>query len=324
MSRTPAERPRRCPSGALGGNLNQELPTPAQFEATVELVTEDDVADTVVCGADPERHLESIRRFEVAGFDHVYVHQVGPYQDGFMRFYQTEIIPQVTGAAAALNAGAVRAELLHVLMLPDFEWPTGPASSGATPQSRATKPPSSDVDYLDVMGLRRVGGNAQRRAGWFAVCAKPRRLEDGNDKPVKGAAIGWVRESPGVGGENHRRTSSDHREVPSLKARSSQNGGSGGPPLRRLARAHRILLVGRCVAVDAQEVPDAANARDRAHPLAKAKDVIGCIQLASELGYPVHDRERDPIVGHLRRPEYLASNPIYERRVVRVAVVWAG
>jgi hypothetical protein len=101
-----------------------------------------------------------------------------------MRFYQTEIIPQVTGAAAALNAGVVRAELLHVLMLPDFEWPTGPASYGATPQSRATKPPSSDVDYLDVMGLRRVGGNyAQRRAGWFAVCAKPRRLEDGNDKP---------------------------------------------------------------------------------------------------------------------------------------------
>ena len=89
------------PSGALGGNLNQELPTPEQFEAAVELVTEGDVADTVVCGPDPDRHLEAIRRFEAAGFDHVYVHQVGPDQDGFMRFYQTEIIPQVAGGAAA-------------------------------------------------------------------------------------------------------------------------------------------------------------------------------------------------------------------------------
>ena len=89
------------PSGALGGNLNQELPTPEQFEAAVEFVTEGDVADTVVCGPDPDRHLEAIRRFEAAGFDHVYVHQVGPDQDGFMRFYQTEIIPQVAGGAAA-------------------------------------------------------------------------------------------------------------------------------------------------------------------------------------------------------------------------------
>ena len=32
---------------------------------------------------------------------------------------------------------APRAELLHVLMLPDFEHPTGSESSGATPEGRA-------------------------------------------------------------------------------------------------------------------------------------------------------------------------------------------
>src|SRR5215207_8105785 len=127
----------------------------------------------------------------------------------------------------------------------------------------------------------------------------------------KATAIGKVR-AGWRGGEDHRRTSSDYREAPSLKARSLWNDGSGGSALRGLARAHRILLVGRCVALDAQEVPDAANARDRGHPLANAKDVLGCIQLASELGYPVHDRERDPIVRDLRRPKYLAPNPIYE------------
>jgi len=35
-----------------------------------------------------------------AGFDHVYVHQVGPDQEGFMRFYEREILPH-SGAIAA-------------------------------------------------------------------------------------------------------------------------------------------------------------------------------------------------------------------------------
>jgi hypothetical protein len=35
-----------------------------------------------------------------AGFDHVYVHQVGPDQAGFMRFYQREILPIVKSLAA--------------------------------------------------------------------------------------------------------------------------------------------------------------------------------------------------------------------------------
>ena len=29
-----------------------------------------------------------------AGFDHVYVHQIGPDQAGFINFYQREILPQ--------------------------------------------------------------------------------------------------------------------------------------------------------------------------------------------------------------------------------------
>lgn len=89
------------PTGALGGNLNQEIPTPEGFEAAVELVTEGDVSSTVVCGPDPGPHVEAIRRFEEAGFDRVYVHQVGPDQLGFIRFYGSEILPDVTGAVAA-------------------------------------------------------------------------------------------------------------------------------------------------------------------------------------------------------------------------------
>jgi hypothetical protein len=61
------------------------------------MVTPDDVASSVICGPDPERHVKAIREYVDAGFDHVYVHQVGPDQDGFFRFYRREVMPSVLG-----------------------------------------------------------------------------------------------------------------------------------------------------------------------------------------------------------------------------------
>lgn len=59
------------------------------------MLTEDDVAEQVPCGPDPERHLAAIREYVDAGFDHVYVHQVGPDQEGFFRFYEDEVLPKL-------------------------------------------------------------------------------------------------------------------------------------------------------------------------------------------------------------------------------------
>jgi hypothetical protein len=36
-----------------------------------------------------------ISEYAEAGFDHIYIHQVGPDQDGFFRFYQNEVLPKV-------------------------------------------------------------------------------------------------------------------------------------------------------------------------------------------------------------------------------------
>ena len=83
------------PNAAMGGALGQELATTSHYEAVAELVSEEDVAESVVCGPDPDRHLEEIRAYEKAGFDHVFVHQIGPRQDAFLRFYEREIIPQL-------------------------------------------------------------------------------------------------------------------------------------------------------------------------------------------------------------------------------------
>jgi hypothetical protein len=50
------------------------------------------MAEVVPCGPDPERHREHVTRYEDAGYDHVFVHQIGPEQDGFLRFYANEIL----------------------------------------------------------------------------------------------------------------------------------------------------------------------------------------------------------------------------------------
>lgn len=83
------------PTNSIPGVLNAELSTPAQFEAAVSMVRPDDFGDDVALGPDPERHLQVIRSYVDAGFDHVYVHNVGPDQEGFIRFYEREILPQV-------------------------------------------------------------------------------------------------------------------------------------------------------------------------------------------------------------------------------------
>jgi coenzyme F420-dependent glucose-6-phosphate dehydrogenase len=83
------------PQTVLAGALKADLPTPDHFEQAVKIVTEDMVAEKIPCGPDKERHLEEFRKMIDAGFDHVYVHQVGPDQEGFFRFYEQEILPEL-------------------------------------------------------------------------------------------------------------------------------------------------------------------------------------------------------------------------------------
>jgi G6PDH family F420-dependent oxidoreductase len=82
-------------NAAIGGELGQELPLPANFEQAGKTVRPEDVAEKVVCGPDPERHIAKIREYADAGFDHVYVHQIGADQDGFFRFYAEEVLPKL-------------------------------------------------------------------------------------------------------------------------------------------------------------------------------------------------------------------------------------
>jgi G6PDH family F420-dependent oxidoreductase len=87
---------RICGNVALKGELGNQLPTPAHFEQAVQMLSEDDVAEVVVCGPDPERHVAKIREGHEAGYDHIHVYQVGPDQEGFFRFYEREVMPRLS------------------------------------------------------------------------------------------------------------------------------------------------------------------------------------------------------------------------------------
>jgi G6PDH family F420-dependent oxidoreductase len=86
---------RLWPNEALPGELSQILPTPAHFEQAVELVSEEMVAEEVPCGPDLEAHLEKIGQFEDAGFDELYIQQIGPDQERFFETYATEVLPRL-------------------------------------------------------------------------------------------------------------------------------------------------------------------------------------------------------------------------------------
>ncbi|SPT64302.1 TIGR03557 family F420-dependent LLM class oxidoreductase [Actinomadura madurae] len=84
-------------SDLLPGEANQLLPLPRQFRQLSDLVTEDMVAERVPCGPDPEVHARALRAYADAGYDDVFVTQIGPDQDGFFDFYAGEVLPLLRG-----------------------------------------------------------------------------------------------------------------------------------------------------------------------------------------------------------------------------------
>jgi G6PDH family F420-dependent oxidoreductase len=84
---------RLWPNEVLPGELAQMLPTPEHFEQATELVTEEMVASAVPCGPDVDRHVEAIKEYEQAGFDEVYIQQIGPRQAAFFEAYREKVLP---------------------------------------------------------------------------------------------------------------------------------------------------------------------------------------------------------------------------------------
>jgi G6PDH family F420-dependent oxidoreductase len=87
---------RLWPNAGLPGELAQILPTPEHFEQASELVTLDAIRESTVAGTDPEQHLEQIRSYAEAGFDELYVANMGPHFEDMIAFYGKEVLPQIS------------------------------------------------------------------------------------------------------------------------------------------------------------------------------------------------------------------------------------
>src|SRR4051794_26298572 len=75
------------------GQLAQELPSPKHFAEASQLVTEEMIGESVPLGPDPQTHVRAIQAYVDAGYDEVYVNQVGQDQEAFFAFYEREVLP---------------------------------------------------------------------------------------------------------------------------------------------------------------------------------------------------------------------------------------
>jgi G6PDH family F420-dependent oxidoreductase len=81
------------PNSGLTGELSQELRTVKHFEQAAKMLSAEQVCEEITCGPDAQQHIAAIEKYVEAGYDHIYIHQIGPDQEGFFRFYEREILP---------------------------------------------------------------------------------------------------------------------------------------------------------------------------------------------------------------------------------------
>ena len=60
-----------------------------------ELVTEEMTRDSVVAGNDPDDHLEQAKSYAEAGYDEVYVANMGPHFKEMIEFYGEKVLPDL-------------------------------------------------------------------------------------------------------------------------------------------------------------------------------------------------------------------------------------
>lgn len=92
---------RQWANTGLTGELSAVLPTPAHFEQACELVTEESVAEKLICSSNAEEHVKMFKKYFEAGYTAVSVHQIGPDHSRFFDLYEREVLPALQPAGSA-------------------------------------------------------------------------------------------------------------------------------------------------------------------------------------------------------------------------------
>lgn len=88
-------------NAGVPGELAQVLPSPKHFEQAAQLVTEEMTRESSVCGPDLERHVDAFMPYVEAGFDEVYVANMGANYAAMIRAYGEKVLPAVRSAGSA-------------------------------------------------------------------------------------------------------------------------------------------------------------------------------------------------------------------------------
>src|SRR3989440_2135366 len=83
------------PNVLVEGGASQELPLPKDFEGLVEDRSPDDLEGALTLGPDPDEYLDALKKYDKAGYTHAYIHQVGPDQEGFLRFARDDLLTRL-------------------------------------------------------------------------------------------------------------------------------------------------------------------------------------------------------------------------------------
>ena len=71
------------------------LPSPQHFEQASQLVTREATADSVVAGSDIDKHIGAPQEYLDAGYDEVYVANMGPHYLAMIEAYGQDVLPQL-------------------------------------------------------------------------------------------------------------------------------------------------------------------------------------------------------------------------------------
>jgi G6PDH family F420-dependent oxidoreductase len=84
---------RLWPTEEIPGKAAQLLPLPRHFGQVAQLVSEDMIS--APREPDAEAHIGAVRAYTEAGFDEVYIGQVGGEVEGFFEFYAGQVLPRL-------------------------------------------------------------------------------------------------------------------------------------------------------------------------------------------------------------------------------------
>lgn len=84
---------RLCSNSGVPGELAQVLPSLQHFEQVSTLVTRESTAQSVLCGNDVGEHRDGFAPYADAGFDEVYVANMGPKYREMIACYGEHVLP---------------------------------------------------------------------------------------------------------------------------------------------------------------------------------------------------------------------------------------